>query len=50
MFVKIIIHYVYEEKFIFGSELPLPGLDKGEWPAKVRGILDIFARYHNLNK
>ena len=42
MFVKIRIHYVLEEKFIFGSELPLLGLEEGEWPAKAGGIYDIF--------
>ena len=30
MFVEIRIHYVFEEKFIFGIECNQPGLEKGE--------------------
>ena len=47
MFVKIRIRYVFQERFIFGSELPLPGLEKRELPAKAGVYLIFFARYHN---
>ena len=47
MFVKIRIHHVFEERFIFGSELPLPGLEKRELTAKAWIYLIFFARYQN---
>ena len=50
MFVKMRIHYLFEEKFIFGIECPLPGLEKGEWPAKEGIYWILFAKYHNLNQ
>ena len=50
MFVKIRIHHVFEERFIFGSELPLPGLEKGELMAETGVYWIYFARYHNINK
>ena len=34
MFVKIRIRYVFEERFIFGSELLQPCLQKGELAAE----------------
>ena len=38
MFVKIRIRYVFEERFIFGSELLQPWLQKGELAAEA-GVL-----------
>ena len=34
IFVKIRIRYLFEERFIFGSELLQTGLEKGELPAE----------------
>ena len=50
MFVKIRVHYVFEEKFIFGSESALPGVKKGELPAKAGGILEIFHQISQLKQ
>ena len=50
MFVKIRVHYVFEEKFIFGSESALPGVKKGELPAKAGGILEIFRQISQLKQ
>ena len=50
MFVKIRVHYVFEEKFILGSESALPGVKKGELPAKAGGILEIFRQISQLKQ
>ena len=41
---------MFEEKFIFGSESALPGVKKGELPAKAGGILEIFRQISQLKQ
>ena len=43
MFVKIRIRYVFEERFIFGSELLQPWLQKGELAAEAGGGMNYFS-------